>query len=126
MKRLTVLFVLALTGCGPLVPVKDMRTVSEEQKQIAFSLPIYNDSQISGRPYAILNVVEGISCKNKMWDSAATKTDAISQAKYWAKEQGADGIMNLQCDAPRGTTVTYNCWESVTCTAQAIKFKDQK
>lgn len=88
-------------------------------------MEIFNESQTAGRPYSILNVVEGVSCKNKMWDHAATKSDAINQVKYWAREQGADGLMNIQCDGHRGTTVTYNCWESVTCTAQAIKFKDK-
>lgn len=114
---------LLLCACGPMVPVKDMGSLSEEQRLQALSMEIYNEGQLVNQKYSVLNVVEGISCKNKMWDSAATKTDAINQAKFWAKEQGADGIMNVQCDGHRGTTVTYNCWESVTCTAQAIKLK---
>ena len=113
-----------VSGCvGPLVPVKDRSALSVDERMATLSLPIYNESQLQGKPYSIINVVEGISCKNKTWSPAATKTDAINQAKYWAKEQGADAIINLQCEVPRGTTTTYNCWESITCTAQAIKFK---
>ena len=108
-------------GCvGPLVPVVKMDKLSPEERQVALSLPIYNEGQLAGKKYNVINVVEGISCKNKIWDSAATKSDAINQAKYWARQQGADGILNVQCEVPRGTTRTYNCWESITCTAQAI------
>jgi hypothetical protein len=48
--------------------------------------------------------------------------DAINEAKYWAKDQGAEGIKNLKCDPPRGKTIFHNCWESITCAGQAIKF----
>jgi hypothetical protein len=109
-------------GCvGPLVPVKKIGELPAEERRVVLALPIYNESQLVGKEYSVINLVEGISCKNKTWDPAATKTDAVSQVKYWAREQGADGVMNLQCDHPRGTTTTYNCWESVTCTGQAIK-----
>ena len=108
-------------GCvGPLVPVVKMDKLSPEEWHSTLSLPIYNEGQLAGKKYNIINVVEGISCKNKTWDSAATKSDAINQAKYWARQQGADGILNVQCEVPRGSTTTYNCWESITCTAQAI------
>jgi hypothetical protein len=116
-------FAAVLSGCGAMVPVRDIYSLPVDARREAMALPIHNESQLISRKYSVLNVVEGISCKNKIWDPAATKTDAINQAKYWAKEQGADAIMNLQCDAPRGTTTTYNCWESITCTAQAVKLE---
>jgi len=114
---------LILVGCvGPLVPVKKIDELPLEERRAVLGLPIYNESQLVGKEYTVITIVEGISCKNKTWDPAATKTDAINQAKYWAREQGAEGVMNLQCDLPRGTTTSYNCWESITCTGQAIKF----
>ncbi len=113
---------LVLSGCvGPLVPVKNMEEVPLQLKREILSMPIYNESQLSQKQYSVINIVEGISCKNKTWDPAATKIDAINQAKYWAYEMGADALLNIQCDHPRGTTTSYNCWESITCTAQAIK-----
>jgi hypothetical protein len=105
---------LILVGCvGPLVPVKKINELPLEERRAVIGLPIYNESQLVGKEYTVLNLVEGISCKNKTWDPAATKTDAVNQAKYWAREQGAEGIMNLQCDLPRGTTTSYNCWEAL-------------
>jgi len=124
-KAALLLLILFLTGCaGPRVAVKNINQLSIETRRQVLSMPIYNESQLFGKKYSVINVVEGISCKNKVWDPAATKTDAINQAKYWAYEIGADGLLNIQCDFPRGTTTTYNCWESITCTAQAIKFEN--
>ena len=114
---------LLLTSCGSLVPTVKLDDVSVEKRRAVSSLEIFNQNQLIGKNYSIITVVEGISCKNKVWDPAATKTDALLQTKHWAREAGADAITNLQCDSPRGTTVTYNCWESITCTAEAIKFK---
>ncbi len=117
--------VFLLSACvGPLVPVKNMEEVPLQLKREVLSMPIYNESQLFDKGYNVINIVEGISCKNKVWDHAATKTDAINQAKYWAYEMGADALLNIQCDHPRGTTTTYNCWESITCTAQAIKLSE--
>jgi hypothetical protein len=115
-----------LVGCvGPLVPIKKIDDLPLDERRAVLELPTYNESQLSGSDYTVINLVEGISCKNKTWDPAATKTDAINQAKYWAREQGADGIMSLQCDLPRGTTTSYNCWESITCTGQAIRLNSK-
>ena len=119
---LLVSFVL-LSGCGAMVPTVSMEKMPIDQRRAVNDVEIYNQSQLVGKEYKILMIVEGISCKNKIWDHAATKTDAIFQAKHWAREAGADAVTSIQCDHPRGTTTTYNCWESITCTAEAIKFK---
>lgn len=117
------LAITLLAGCGAMVPVVKMENIPPEQRRVVNEVAIYNQTQLIGRKFKVMNIVEGISCKNKIWDHAATKSDAIFQARYWAQQMGADGIANLQCDHPRGTTTTYNCWESVTCTAEAIKFE---
>lgn len=128
MKTFIAVMLIAVSGAGcvgPLVPVVKMEQLPPEEKRATLSLPIYNESQLAGKEYQVLNIVEGISCKNKTWDHAATKSDAINQTKYWARQQGADGLLNVQCEIPRGTTTTYNCWESITCTAQAIKLPNK-
>jgi hypothetical protein len=117
------LMILLLSSCGAMVPTVKFEEVAVDTRRAINALEIFNQNQLIGKNYSIISVVEGISCKNKVWDHAATKTDALFQTKHWAREAGADAITNLQCDNPRGTTVTYNCWESVTCTAEAIKFK---
>ena len=118
---LAILFLLS--GCGALVPVVKMDEISTEKRREVNDVAIYNQTQLIGKNFKVINIVEGISCKNKVWDHAATKSDAIFQARYWAQQMGANGVANLQCDHPRGTTTTYNCWESITCTAEAIKIE---
>lgn len=120
MRIFLVLSAAMLSGCGALVPVVDIDKIPPSKRQAVDSVQIYNQAQLSGLSFRVLNVVEGISCKNKIWDAAATKANAVAQARYWALELGANGVTNLQCDHPRGTTTTYNCWESITCTAEAI------
>jgi uncharacterized protein YbjQ (UPF0145 family) len=117
------LAVLFLSGCGAMVPTIKIAEMPIEQRRAVNALEILNTNQLIGKNYSIITIVEGISCKNKTWDPPATKTDALFQTKHWAREAGADAITNIQCDSPRGTTVTYNCWESITCTAEAIKLK---
>jgi uncharacterized protein YbjQ (UPF0145 family) len=112
-----------LAGCGAMVPVVKQDDLTAQQRREVNEVAIFNSAQLVGKDFTVLNIVEGISCKNKTWDPAATRSDAIFQARYWAKQMGADGITNLQCDHPRGTTTTYNCWESITCSAEAIKLK---
>jgi hypothetical protein len=57
----------------PLVPVKKINELPLEERRAVIGLPIYNESQLVGKEYTVLNLVEGISCKNKTWDPAATK-----------------------------------------------------
>ena len=115
---------VSVSGCGAMVPVVKMDDISAEQRRAVNEIAIYNQTQLMGRKFKVVNIVEGISCKNKLWDHAATRSDAIYQARYWAAQMDADGIANIQCDNPRGTTTTYNCWESITCSAEAIKFEE--
>jgi uncharacterized protein YbjQ (UPF0145 family) len=122
MRKLLPLAML-LAGCGPMVPVRDMDTLSPPERAAVQNVQIFNAAQLTGKPFRVLTIVEGISCKNKAWDHAATRSDAINQARYWAHQAGADGITAVQCDSPRGTTTTYNCWESITCTAEAVKLE---
>ena len=48
----------------------------------------------------MLDGVTGSSCQYTRSDPRATKTDAMNEAKYWAKQQGADGIKNLNAILP--------------------------
>jgi len=98
-----------------------MQDLSVDQRHALQAVKIYNSSQLVGATFDVINVVEGNSCQNKMWDPAATRAAAIDQAKYLAMEMGADGITNIQCGEREGTSVRTNCWEMVSCTAEAIK-----
>lgn len=112
---------LLLTGCGSFLPVVKLDQLSPEKRNAALSVKIFNATQLSGMKFDVLSVVEGNSCQNKLYDPPATRGAAIDQAKYFASEIGADGITNIQCGAREGTSTRTNCWELVSCTAEAIK-----
>jgi hypothetical protein len=112
---------LLLTGCGAFLPVVKLDQLSPEKRNAALSVKIFNASQLIGMNFDVLNVVEGNSCQNKLYDPPATRAAAIDQAKYFASEMGADGITNIQCGDREGTSTRTNCWELVSCTAEAIK-----
>lgn len=95
--------------------------LSAEERQKIFAVPIFNSSQLVNMKFAVITVVEGNSCQNKLYDPPATRTDAINQIKYRAYEAGADGVTNIQCAGREGTSTRTNCWELISCTAEAVK-----
>lgn len=135
MKPYLFLSILAasLSGCvfdspalRPYIPVVKMSDISKEERHQLAGVDIYTQTQLIGKKYIPLTYVEGNSCKLGLWDPAATKSDAIHQARYHAMKMGADGITSLHCEDPteaRSSLLT-NCWESITCTATAIRLDD--
>ena len=85
-------------------------------------MQIFNQSQLTTRNYSIQTIVEGNSCQNKVWDPPASRTAAIEQLKFHAIEAGADAITSIQCSGREGTSMRTNCWELISCTAEAIRF----
>ena len=102
MKKIVFILAASLWGCvGPLIPVVKMSDISKEERHQLASVGIYTQTQLIGKKYAFSKYfVEGNSCKNKLWDPAATKSDAIHQARYHAMKMGADGITSLGCEHP--------------------------
>lgn len=113
---------LTLEGCArPTAPANKLAALSPEERRSVVQLPIYNEGELSGKEYAVVNMVEGASCTNKRRDSGATQVEAIIQAKHLAHVKGAEGIKNLQCDPSQAMT-TSDCLETITCKGQAIRF----
>ena len=126
MKKIVFILAASLWGCvGPLIPVVKMSDISKEERHQLAGVDIYTQTQLIGKKYALSKyIVEGNSCKNKLWDPAATKSDAIHHARYHAMKMGADGITSPNCVYSPETSTSTNCWESITCFARAIKFDD--
>lgn len=113
--------VTALSGCGSFLPVVKLDELPVEAKHAAASVKILSVSHRLDERAEVLGVVEGHSCQNKIWDSPATRSGAIEQVKYFAHELGANAITNIQCGGREGTSVRTNCWELISCTAEAIR-----
>jgi hypothetical protein len=102
--------------------VKKIDGLSPDERRAVLDLPIYGNSELNGKEHQVIKLVEGASCQYRREDPAATETDAMNEAKYWAKDQTAEGVKNLKCDPPRGKTIFHRCWKSIICTGQATKF----
>lgn len=64
--RVLLLFLLLSRCVGPLIPVKNIDEVPFRLKREVVSISIYNKSQLLQKQYCAINIVEGISCNNKV------------------------------------------------------------
>ena len=112
---------LMVSSCGSFVPTKDLGDLSPAELQAVQRVKIYDGNLLAGQSYEIIDIVEGNSCQNKIWDPPATRAAAIDQIKFYTHEMGADGITDVRCSGREGTSVRTNCWELISCTANAIR-----
>jgi len=110
---------LGVVSCGSFVPVVKLNELPLELRNKATAMPIIGAGQKTD--YVVVTMIEGNSCKNKMWDPPATRTAAIEQIKFHALEAGAEAVANVQCGQREGTSTNTNCWELISCTAEAVK-----
>jgi hypothetical protein len=95
----------------------DPVTVDDLRDQV----PVYTENDIQGSEYALIQPLSATSCKNKLWDPSPTQEDATDQLRVKAAHLGGNGLLNVTCEAPGGTSLITNCWSSLTCHAAAIK-----
>jgi hypothetical protein len=108
------------------VPTQDLRDLSPAEIQAVQSVKIYDANLLSGQSYEIIQIVEGNSCQNKIWDPPATRASAIDQIKFYAYEIDADVISDIRCSGREGTSVRTNCWELISCTANAVRLHERE
>jgi pectin methylesterase-like acyl-CoA thioesterase len=108
-----------LCGCvGAMVPIQTPEMTSARTADAAAGLQVLSAEQ--ARSKTSLGEVVGYSCKNKLWDPAATAEAATYQVKLAASQKGATAISALTC-AEGGVSVTTNCWQSFACKATALR-----
>lgn len=116
---LLAVFVFALGGCvGPLVPV--VKLDQELKMRLRKEIRVFDIAELQNKEYRRIGQIEATSCMNKLWDSPASREDAIDQLRYKASALGGNGITNLTCEQREGTNLAKNCWNSVTCYGVAI------
>lgn len=115
------LLLVIVAGCGSFVPVAKLDQLPAEKRHAANSVEILNATQLQSRRFRILTIVEGHSCQNKLYDPPATRAGSIDQLKFFASEAGANAITNIQCGGREGASTRTNCWELISCTAEALK-----
>lgn len=118
-------FTAALTGCiGPLVPVVRPDQLSPRAQSELSRVRIYHEAQLANLDFEVLAFVEGHSCQNKLWDQAATREAAVEQLRTRAVQVGANALTSVECGAREPTSVRTNCWELISCTAEALRVRE--
>lgn len=109
---------LAMQGCGALVPIQAPESAAPSAVEAAKSMATVNAE--AAKSLKSLGEVVGYSCKNKLWDPAATADAATAQVKLIAAQRGATAIGTPTC-TEGGTSLGMNCWQSFTCRAPAYR-----
>jgi hypothetical protein len=112
------LVIAMLSGCGAFVPIQDVESAGVEVTGRAAKILVVTDKQAA--TMQALGEVTGYSCKNLLWDPAASPEDATFQLKLAAVQLGATAISSLSCEEG-GVSLLTNCWQSFTCKAMAAK-----
>lgn len=110
---------LLLAGCvGAFVPIQTVETTGIRVTEAAANIPVVSVEK--AKTMQELGEVVGYSCKNKLWDPAATTDAATFQVKLAAAQRGAASITALTC-SEGSVSLATNCWQSFTCRAVALK-----
>lgn len=109
-----------VSGCvGPLVDTVDVSPQVEQN--LSTRVPVFMIGQ-DPPPASLIGPVEATSCKNKVWDPAASQDNALAQLRLKASQLGGTAVANVACGGD-GTNLATNCWQSVNCRGTAILLK---
>jgi hypothetical protein len=110
---------ISLTACAPFIEV--MQVDPEQAQQLRSEMDILPVRSVEASEYTTVGSVSATSCKAMLWDPDASEEDATNQLLYKAAQQGADAIYDLSCSDFEGTSLSTNCWNTLTCTAIAVR-----
>ena len=118
------LIVAMLPGCASTGGSAYLADIPDARRAEVDAMPDLADKELSQRPYETLGKVEGVSCKRSYWGSSPRWDDTIRLVKYEAMKKGANAIAHLECGAPEGRSYTKLCFDSIRCTADAIRLEN--
>ena len=113
------LAVVLLGGCSlPSVKVEHLDDIPQAMFAKLDAMPVLQDDTVRRET---LDDVEGVSCRRAYKGMPASWEDAVRRTKYRALEKGANAIADLSCDRPQGRSLSTMCFESIRCTARAVR-----
>lgn len=69
------------------------------------------------------NEVKGVSCKNKLYDPAPSKDNAINLMKKQAQERGFNAIHSMRVE-PVKSAIAMNCWSAIEAKGVAFTLQE--
>jgi uncharacterized protein YbjQ (UPF0145 family) len=111
---------LALTACGPFIPVTKLDNVPPETMASALNVRVVRIGSDAPRVSKVLGQVSGNSCKNMAWDPPPSTNDALLRLRVEAAQRGANTVMDVACNEAGTDAFGTNCWASVSCKGVAV------
>jgi hypothetical protein len=118
------LAILLLAGCATAGGSGNPDEFPAAMRAEIDAMPEVADKDLRMKPHETLGKVEGIMCKRSYWGSAPSWDETVRRTKYEAMKQGANAIANLACGLPEGRSYTKLCFDSIRCTADAIRLRN--
>lgn len=119
-RTLAVLLVtLAVAGCASNPSIDSLSSV---QRTRYSQMEVINGT--TSRPYGVVGSVKGISCHRNAYQSRIlTSDEAMEGVKLQAAQLEADAVLNVACQKKSEVDWGNNCWASIVCVGDAVKFK---
>jgi uncharacterized protein YbjQ (UPF0145 family) len=115
----TLLVTLLLMGCASNPSIDSL---SSEQRAKYGQIEVVSSS--TSRPHTVLGAVKGISCHRNAYQSRLlTSDEAMEGVKLQAAQLQADAVINVACQKKSEVDWGNNCWASIVCVGDAVKFK---
>lgn len=109
---------LCIGGCATN---PDVGSLSSSQRAKMASMELFRGA--ASRPHTILGAVKGLSChRNAYQGQLLTEDEALEGVKLQAALLDADAAANVVCQRHSGADWVNNCWASIVCAADAIRY----
>lgn len=119
--KVLLVFIISV-GLSACASNPDVGALSSSQRSAYSSMKVY-EGPIS-QPHVILGQVKGLSCHRNAYKSQLlTSDEAIEGVKLRAALLDADAVANMVCQKNSGTDWANNCWASIVCVGDAVKYK---
>lgn len=116
---LAISWAILAVGCTSNQRIENL---TGEQRAKAASIKVYEVAP--DMPYDVLGTVSGLSCnRNKYQAHSISDHEGLEGVKIQAALLGADAVINTFCQTNSDTDWGNNCWASIKCIGDAIKFK---
>jgi hypothetical protein len=96
------------------------KLTSSQRAQLNSLVVLKGDSDI---PYTVIGTVDGLSCnRNKYQKQDISDEEAMQGIRIKAVKLNADAVINVYCQTNSDMDWTNNCWASVKCIGDAVKY----
>lgn len=119
MRTILVIIIAAFfAGCASNPRIENL---SSAERARAASIQILQGSP--ERKFTVIGQVTGLSCnRNKYQAQDVSENEAQQGLRLQAAQIGADAVINTFCQKNSDTDWINNCWASVKCIGDAIKY----